>query len=80
MEDRWQLERTNGSSEGFVFSVEGKTQEGITAGYKMGAINTCRVSSVALSPASRGPHGCPRRGPTPAPSQCRSVVFSAEMN
>lgn len=49
MEDRWQLERTNGSSEGFVFSVEGKTQEGITAGYKMGAINTCSNSSFALS-------------------------------
>lgn len=59
MEDRWQLERTNGSSEGFVFSVEGKTQEGITAGYKMGAINTCSVSSFALSPASQDPHGAP---------------------
>lgn len=42
MEDRWQPERTNGSSEGLVFGVEGQTQEGITAGYKMGAINTCK--------------------------------------
>lgn len=67
MEDRWQLERTNGSSEGFVFSVEGKTQEGITAaGYKMGAINTCSISSFALSP---------RQGQTPAPLRCRSVGF-----
>jgi len=67
MEDRWQLERTNRSSEGFVFGAEGKTQEGITAGCKMGAINTCGVSSAALSPASRGPHRAPRAGADPSP-------------
>lgn len=43
MEDRWQLERTNGSSEEFVFSMEGKTQEGTTAVCKMGTIYTCSV-------------------------------------
>lgn len=60
MEDRWQLERTNGSSEGFVFSVEGKTQEGITAGYKMGAINTCSVSSPVRGCSGRSGRGQPR--------------------
>lgn len=72
MEDRWQLERTNGSSEGFVFSVEGKTQERITAGYKMGAINTCSNSGFALSPVSRDSPGNHGEG--------RSVVFSGDMN
>lgn len=58
MEDRWQPERTNGSSEGFVFCVEGrKSRGGITAGYKTGVINTCSKSSSAFSPASRDPPG-----------------------
>lgn len=74
MEDRWQLERTNGSSEGFVFSMEGKTQEGITAGYKMGAINTCSISSFALSPASRDPHGAPKAGADTGPF-CHAGVW-----
>lgn len=77
MEDRWQLERTNGSSEGFVFSVEGKTQEGITAGYKMGAINTCSISSFALRPASRDP---PTAGADTGPFAMPECGFSAEMN
>lgn len=55
MEDRWQLERTNGSSGGFVFSVEGKTQGGIAAGNKVGAVHTCGSSSLARSPVSRDP-------------------------
>lgn len=75
MEDRWQLERTNRSSEGFVFSVEGKTQEGITAGYKMGAINTCSVSSFALRPASRDPHGAPTAGADTGPFAMQECGF-----
>lgn len=43
MEDRWQLERTNGSSEEFVFSMEGETREGTSAAYRMGTIYTCSV-------------------------------------
>lgn len=80
MEDRWQLKRTNGSSEGFVFSVEGKTRERITAGFKMGAINTCSVFSFALSSDSRDSRRAPMEGQTPVSSQGGSGVCSAEMN
>lgn len=58
---------------GLFSAWRGKTQEGITAGYKMGAGNTCSSSSFAFSPVSRDPPGHHGGGSSVG-------FFSAEMN
>lgn len=62
MEDRWQLEGTNGSSEEFVFSMEGETQEGTSAAYRMGTIYTCSVRALRLARRAGSSPGTQGRG------------------